>query len=134
MDKVSTADLLSLLLAQRSSIDMQFQFWLTITFAVLVAGYVAGHRLHRGLRWLAALLYAMASAHLFLRWMYDGTVGQHWVEELNRRGVDIAIPWLAVSLRRALMGIGTVSTLVFLLIAARRSPRLGESEASDRIP
>ena len=119
MDQVSTADLLNLLLAQRSSIDLQFQFWLTITFAVLVAGFVAGHRLRWGLRWLAAFLYAMASAHLLLRWMYDGTVGQHWVEELNRRSVDIAIPWAAVYLRMALMGIGTISTLVFLLTAAR---------------
>lgn len=134
MDQVSTADLLNLLLAQRNSIDLQFQFWLTITFAVLVASFVAGHRLHRGLRWLAALLYAMASAHLISRWMYDGTVGQHWVAELNRRGVDIAIPWPAVYLRMALMGIGTVSTLVFLLTAARRDPGPGASMASDRTP
>ena len=66
--------------------------------------------------------------------MHDGTVGQHWVEELNRRGVDIAIPSAAVYLRMALMGVGTVSTLVFLLTAARRHPRLGESKASDRLP
>ena len=131
MDQVSTADLLNLLLAQRSSIDLQFQFWLTITFAVLVASFVAGHRLRWGLRWLAALLYAMASAHLIMRWMYDGTVGQHWVEELNRRGVDIAIPWAAVYLRMALMGVGTVSTLVFILTAARRHRRLAASDAPD---
>ncbi|HQR47907.1 MAG TPA: hypothetical protein PL152_01150 [Steroidobacteraceae bacterium] len=134
MDQVSTADLLNLLLAQRSSIDLQFQFWLTITFAVLAAAFVAGDRLRWGLRWLAALLYALASAHLILRWMYDGTVGQHWIEELNRRGVDIAIPWPAVYLRMTLMGIGTVSSLGFLLTAAKRHPRLGASSESDRIP
>lgn len=107
MDQVPTPDLLNLLLAQRNSIDLQFQFWLTITFAVLAAGFVAGDRLRWGLRWLGAFLYAMASAHLMLRWMHDGTVGQHWVEELNRRGVDFAVPWVAVYLRMALMGIGT---------------------------
>ena len=116
MDQVSTADLLNLLLVQRGSIDLQFQFWLSITFAVLAAGFIAGQRLHRGLRWLAAFLYAMASGHLMLRWMYDGAVGEHWVDELVRRGVDIGIPWVAVYLRMALMGIGTVSTLVYLLV------------------
>ena len=116
---------------ERSSIDMQFQFWLTITFAVLVAGFVAGQRLNRGLRWLAALLYALASAHLMLRWMYDGTVGQHWVEELNRRGVDIAIPWTAVFLRMALMGIGTISTLIFLVTASKYGARRGASGVPD---
>jgi len=126
MDKVSTAELMNLLLVQRGSIDLQFQFWLTITFAVLVAAFVAGQRLRRGLRWLAAFLYAMASAHLMLRWTYDGSVGQRWIEELVRRGVDIAIPWTAVYLRMALMVVGTISTLVFLLTAARQDPRVGE--------
>ena len=122
VDQVSTAELLNLLLTQRSSIDLQFQFWLSITFAVLAAGFVAGQRLRRGLRWLAALLYAMASLHLMLRWMNDGAVGQRWVEELVRRGVEFAIPWPAVYLRMALMVIGTVGTLVFLLTASRQDP------------
>ena len=126
MNQVSTAELLNLLLAQRSSIDLQFQFWLTITFAVLAAAFVAGQRLRSRLRWLAAFLYAMASGHLMLRWMYDGSVGQQWAEELVRRGVDIAIPWTAVYLRVALMVIGTVSTLAFLLTAARQDPHPGE--------
>jgi hypothetical protein len=125
MDQVSTADLLNLLLAQRSSIDLQFQFWFTITFAVLAAGFVAGQRLRRGLRWLAALLYAMASVHLMLRWMNDGALGERWVEELVRRGVDFSIPWPAVYLRVALMIVGTVGTLVFLITAARQDPRPG---------
>ena len=34
MDQISTSDLLTLLLTQRGSIDLQFQFWLSITFAV----------------------------------------------------------------------------------------------------
>ena len=76
MDQVPTADLLNLLFVQRGSIDLQFQFWLSITFAVLAAGFVAGPRLRRGLRLLAAFLYAMASAHLMMRWMYDGAVGR----------------------------------------------------------
>jgi hypothetical protein len=115
MDQIPTADLLNLLLMQRASIDLQFQFWLTITFAVIVAAFVAGRRLHYGLRLLAATLYALASIHLALRWMHDGAVGARWVEILETRGVDIGLPWLAVYFRTALMVLGTVSALVFLL-------------------
>jgi hypothetical protein len=110
MDQVSTTDLMSLLIDQRASIDLQFQFWLTITFAVLAAAFAAGHR------WLAALLYAMASIHLALRWSYDGAVGVRWTEELVRRGIDIGIPWPAVYMRSALMLVGTIGTLYVLLV------------------
>lgn len=120
MDQVPTSDLLDLLMAQRASIDLQFQFWLSITFAVIVAGFVAGQRLSRRLRLLAAVLYLLATAHLATRWMYDGGVGERWVSVLVSRGVDIGIPWGAVYLRMVLMLLGTVSALVFLLRSSRR--------------
>ena len=120
MDQIPTADLLSLLLTQRGSIDLQFQFWLSITFAVIVAGFVAGRRLDFKLRLLAAALYVLATAHLGTRWMYDGGVGERWVAVLVSRGVDIGIPWVSVYLRMAVMLLGTVSALVFLLRHDRR--------------
>lgn len=82
MDQVSTSDLLNLLLTQRASIDMQFQFWLSITFAVIVAGLVAGRRVNLKLRLLAAVLYVLATAHLATRWMYDGGVGERQLTTL----------------------------------------------------
>ena len=113
MDQVPTSDLLNLLLAQRASIDVQFQFWLSITFAVIVAGFVAGRRLDLKLRLLAAVLYVLATAHLATRWMYDGGVGERWVKVLVSRGIDIGIPWHSVYLRMAVMLLGTAdSTLV----------------------
>jgi hypothetical protein len=120
MEQIPTPDLLNALLAQRASIDLQFQFWLTITFAVIVAGFVAGERLGRGLRRLAALLYLLATVHLAVRWMYDGGVGERWVAVLGNRGVDIGIPWAAVYFRMAVMLFGTVSALAFLLRSPRR--------------
>jgi hypothetical protein len=119
MEQIPTPDLLNALLAQRASIDLQFQFWLTITFAVIVAGFVAGQRLGRSLRWLAALLYGLATLHLAVRWMYDGGVAQRWIAVLVIRGVDIGIPWAAAYLRMAVMVIGSISALAFLL----RDPR-----------
>ena len=115
MDQIATSDLLALLLTQRESIDQSFQFWLTVTFAVIAAGFVAGRRLGRRFRLLAALLYVMATAQLVIRLVHDGDTGYRWAQELGERGVDIAVPMPAVYVRMALIAIGTVSALVFLL-------------------
>lgn len=115
MDEIATADLVNLVLSQRGSIDLQFQFWLTITFAVIVATFSAGDRLAFRLRLLAAVLYLLASAHLLTRWMFDGAVAERWVKILVSRGVDIGIPWIAVTLRLLLMLVGSVAALVFLM-------------------
>src|SRR5512135_2481501 len=121
MEQIPTADLVNLVLTQRGSIDLQFQFWLTITFAVIVAAFSAGDRLAFRLRQLAAVLYFLASAHLMTRWAFDGAVAERWVKILMSRGVDIGIPWVAVSLRLALMVIGSVAALVFLLKNPQRT-------------
>ena len=122
MDQISSADLLNLVLDQRTSIDLQFQFWLTITFAVIVASFIAGSRLVPKLRLLTALLYVLASAHITARWMYDGAAAQVWVAELARRGVVYQVPWIAAYLRMGLMLLGTVSALVFLFWHAKYTP------------
>ena len=127
MDQIPTADLLELVLMQRDSIDLQFQFWLTITFAAIAAGHVAGPRLQYGLRTLITGLYVLASLHLALRWTHDGAVGSRWIDELVRRGVDIDIPWIAVYLRTGLMLFGTLSAAVFLM----RRPRLERAPATE---
>ena len=38
------------------SVNAQFELWLTITFAVIIASYLAGHRLARSLQYLIATL------------------------------------------------------------------------------
>jgi hypothetical protein len=115
MNDISTSDLLNLVLTQRGSIDLQFQFWLTITFAVIVASFSAGDRLDRKLRVMAAGLYLLATAHLATRWIYDGSVASRWVAVLHARGVDFGIPWFAVYARMALMVLGTTAAVVFLV-------------------
>jgi hypothetical protein len=126
MNQIPSSDLLNLLLTQRASIDTQFQFWLSITFAVIVAGFVAGRSVNLKLRLLIAVLYVLATAHLATRWMYDGAVGERWVKVLVSRGIDIGIPWHSVYLRIAVMLLGTVSALVFLFRHDRRAGRAGE--------
>jgi hypothetical protein len=119
MNEISTSDLLNLVLTQRGSIDLQFQFWLTITFAVIVASFIAGPRLVPKLRLLTAVLYMLASAHITARWISDGLSASEWVKLLASRGVVYQVPWVAASLRFALMLLGTAGALVFLFWHAK---------------
>jgi hypothetical protein len=125
VDQISTADLLNLVLAQRASIDMQFQFWLTITFSVIVASFIAGPRLVPKLRALTAVLYLLASAHLATRWFFDGLTARHWLKILASRGAEFEIPWIAAYLRMAVMVLGTAGALVFLFWHSRERQDAG---------
>ena len=67
--EIAEVQLLELLLEVNQDIDTQFQVWISITFAVLVASFVAGRRLTMGARVGIAALYACASVILYLRYM-----------------------------------------------------------------
>ena len=115
MNDMSTSDLLNLVLTQRGNIDLQFQFWLTITFAVIVAAFSAGDRLDRRLRvWRRRCTCSPPCT-----WRRGGcttaSVASRWVDLLHARGVDIGIPWFAVYARMALMVLGTTAAVVLLV-------------------
>jgi hypothetical protein len=130
MNEISNIDLLNLVLLQRSSIDLQFQFWLSITFAVVVASFTAGPRLIFQLRLLTSALYILASAQIAARWYSDGQTAQAWIALLAGRGVHYETPWVAAYFRMAVMVLGTAATLVFLFWQPHA--RHGGEEVRDR--
>lgn len=67
MDQYSYAELTEFIFLAYASADTQFQYWVTITFAAVVAGFVAGERLTLSLRILVAVLYLLASVTLAVR-------------------------------------------------------------------
>jgi hypothetical protein len=48
------------------SVNAQFELWITITFAVIIASYLAGHRLAKSLQYIIAILYTSVSVLLYL--------------------------------------------------------------------
>lgn len=50
MESLSTAELIEIAMSMRESLDDQFQYWLTITFAVVVGSFIAGQKLNNSLR------------------------------------------------------------------------------------
>jgi hypothetical protein len=66
--EVIEVQLLHALLDLLAQIDTQFQVWLTVTFAVLVASFIAGKRLSIAGRVTIAVLYGAAGAVVILRY------------------------------------------------------------------
>ncbi|NNC64832.1 MAG: hypothetical protein HKN84_08620 [Gammaproteobacteria bacterium] len=98
--------------------DVQFQYWITITFAVIVAAFVAGRRVSQGLRRLMAMLYLLASLALAARFLrFDSisqsaleNLGDHaFVDALNNEGYILPIS------RMLLYLLGTSAAVWFLL-------------------
>jgi hypothetical protein len=111
---IETSDLIGLMLVLRESMDMQIQFWISVTFAVVVASVSASKRLSFRLRMLSALLYLVATAAFISRWYHDYNEMQAFLNLINSRGLEFEALQIPAALRMALIGIGTFSTVIFL--------------------
>jgi hypothetical protein len=122
---MTEADLLSLFFDVNQDIDTQFQFWISITFAVLVASFVADERLSRMERAVVTLLYLVAAGIILFR--YTSALGhqQHVLGLFTANG--FAPPQLPVRvglLRLLLFTLGSLvaaASVLFPRFSARRS-------------
>ena len=89
--------------------DSIFQIWITLTFAVLIAIYVAERRFDPGLYRLVFALYAFASGILFVRFASAAYQAFHYKNLLITRGFE---PWPVPNIVSLVIGIGTFVFLV----------------------
>lgn len=111
--ELTNEELILLWDATISNINSQFELWLTITFAVIIASYIAGHRLRKSLQILIATLYVAVSLLLFL--MLVGTVS--FASQFSGIGifVDPTMGELTIAvLRGGVWVLGTIATLIFI--------------------
>ncbi len=76
MNEITVAELIELLQNESASIDMQFQLWITITSAVVIASFAARHHLSFWMRAFVAVMYSLASATIAFRYANDAS---QWV-------------------------------------------------------
>ena len=114
MESIASADLIELVLIQRESITAQLQFWLSATFAVIVATFVAGSKLSARYRISIAVLYTLATLMTFAGWITNGRELLNIYTELQSRGLSIEAPWTMALLQLLIIIIGTAVTLLFL--------------------
>ncbi|MGB9473795.1 MAG: hypothetical protein WCE87_01870 [Candidatus Udaeobacter sp.] len=87
---ISQEAIYSTLYATLALTDSIFQIWITLTFAVLIATYVAERRFDRALYRLVSGLYAFASVILFVRFASAAYQAFHYKNLLRARGFE---PW-----------------------------------------
>ena len=113
-EKLNNEELIALYEAVTGGINAQFELWLTITFAVIIASHLAGHRLSRSFKYLIASLYSAVSVLLFL--MLLGALqfsAQFDAIALGTSNSGNLVGVISV-LRTAVWIFGSVATLIFI--------------------
>ena len=114
MNEITVAELIELLQNESASIDMQFQLWITITSAVVIASFAARYLLSFWIRAFVAVMYTLASAIIAFRYANDASQFVFLHDELRIRGVDYPTFIDLRILRGLVYSFGTVATLVFM--------------------
>jgi len=108
--------------------DSILQIWLTVTFAVLVAVYIAGDRISHYLYLLVTFLYGLATLVLSIRFVSAGFQIYYYRDLLVTKGYE---PWPVPRILSFLIGggtlillvVGSIGTLWFINIVRRQSKR-----------
>ena len=101
--------------------DATFNFWITVTFAIIVAVHVLGDGVTTKLRWLILTLYSLFSAQILARSAAIGEQSQYIEARLVELGIDVVSEdyvvstiFLADLLLLVLFLVGTIGTLAFI--------------------
>lgn len=130
MSEISVAELIELLQNESASIDMQFQLWLAITSAVVIASFTGRHHLSSWVKVFVAILYTLASATILLRYANDASQFVFLKNELLSQGVEYPAV-IDLRILRALVYVGgTFATLVFILYKPRSKAENASSSKS----
>src|SRR5215510_4560507 len=135
---MSQQSIYNTLYAALSLTDSIFQIWLTLTFAVLVATYVAERRFHRSMYQLVSILYALASVVLFTRFASAAHQAFYYKNLLVTRGFE---PWPVPNFVSLIIGVGslgllfagTVATLWFVRSTWKRGQLNGGTQSGNSI-
>mgnify|MGYP001030155558 CR=1 FL=1 len=113
-EELTNEELIQLYDVVTSSVNAQFELWLTITFSVIIASYLAGHRLASLLQNLMATLYLAVSVLLYLMLVGAVQFSQQF-EALNTVTSSNSSLVLAIVVLRTLVWVlGTIATIVFI--------------------
>ena len=83
MDRLTVKDLLELVLASEQFIDSQIEFWLTVTFATIVASFAGDAYLTKSTRIIVSVLYILATILFMSRWIYEAQDLFIYMDELD---------------------------------------------------
>ena len=111
MNDIDTGYLLELSFLAEASIDMQFQAWMAISFAVIVASYSGRSSLNNTTRALVAIAYFLAAYALFARWATEANRLIQFNEILMARDVVVTPIFYSGQARLITYILGTLMTI-----------------------
>ena len=110
--------------------DATFSFWLTSTFAVIVAVHVLGIGISTKLRWLILVLYSLFSALILSRYMVIAEQSQNIGLRLTELGIVLppedyfgSSEFFSDTLLFLLFWVGSIGTAVFVYTSGKRNER-----------
>jgi Ca2+/Na+ antiporter len=122
--EITEVQLLQLFLQVNADIDTQFQFWISVTFAVLVASFVADERLSRVERGVISGLYLCAATILLYRYLSALSYQRYALDLFTHYGVEQpAQATTAGRLRLALFTLGSLVAAMSVLFPGLLSRR-----------
>ena len=124
MESLSSAELMEVITLLESSIDVQFQIWITATFAFIAANFVARGQLPKLVLFVTIALYSAIVIALWLRWITDGARGVILIQELNSRGIDFSSSSAAAIFRLATYTVGSATTVFLAIYFDRKGKNL----------
>ena len=113
-EELTNEELIQLYEAVTSSVNAQFEMWLTITFAVIIASYIAGHRLAKSLQYIIATLYAAVSVLLYLMLLGAVRFSAQFDALAIGTSTEAELIRIIVVLRTLVWIFGSIATIVFI--------------------
>ncbi len=116
---MSEFELLELLRSANESVDTNFQFWLSSSFAVLLAFFFAGQKIVGVIKWILVLLYSASTILFAFRIIASGrtaTRAREALLELQSDYLTIGPELSAIAIGGSIMAIiliGTSATIYF---------------------
>lgn len=123
---MSEAELISLFLEASQSLDSNFEFWLTVSFALLVASYLVTERLPYAVLLLTMFLYIVSTALFMVRGITTGRTLTSIRDQLDAMKTETVLVSAGENLFIAglyfvIMITGTAATIVFVYWRFRKA-------------
>jgi glucan phosphoethanolaminetransferase (alkaline phosphatase superfamily) len=114
MEGLTIAEAMELIRVNEEAIAVQFQTWLTITFATIVAVFAGRNLLTTLMRWLVTLLYLLASLSVVAMSFYLAEGNAQLLAALASRDVAVAAPVFAGIVFLMLFLVGVATSVYFI--------------------
>lgn len=110
-----------------ASAEAQFESWMAVTIALVVAAYTAGYRLNSTVRYMIAFLYVLICVLFYLRYENElYAIGLH-IQQLREMGSDFGAKNITLMrVIRSVVVMGATTLAVTLIVSPRLGGRAGD--------